>query len=561
MLRAAPALALVLLAGPVLFGLTATVLPAFGFLPALGGDYFGLEEFRRVFGEPGILRSCLLSLIVGLATTAVSLALVAGFLASWSHTRAFGFFAHLLSPLLSVPHAAAAFGLAFLVAPSGWLLRLVSPEWTGFERPPDWLIIHDPMGLSLMLGLIAKEMPFLFLVALAALPQARPEANLRVAASLGYGRFAAFTHTVWPRVYPQIRLAVFAVIAYSSSVVDVAIILGPTQPATLAVRLVEWMSDADLARRLEASAGAILQLGVSALAILIWIACERLLAKLLGKLRCSGRRFRRDRIIRFAMAGLVGVSAVSVFGGLAVLCLWSFADLWPFPDAIPHELSLRNWQRQLPQIERPFWNTLAVGVAATGIAIVLALACLEREVRVGRTGGARALMVLYLPLIIPQAAFVFGLQLFFLFAGVGAHPAALVLAHLVFVLPYVFLSLSDPWRAFDPRFAAVAASLGATPDRIFWRVRLPMVLRPALVAAAVGFAVSVGQYLPTLLIGAGRWPTLTTEAVALASGGDRRLIGVYALLQLLLPLFGFLMATLIPAVLFSNRREMRTSAA
>ena len=40
-----------------------------------------------------------------------------------------------------------------------------------------------------------------------------------------------------------------------------------------------------------------------------------------------------------------------------------------------------------------------------------------------------------------------------------------------------------------------------------------------LTAAAVGFAVSVGQYLPTLLIGAGRLPTITTEAVALASGG------------------------------------------
>ena len=47
-------------------------------------------------------------------------------------------------------------------------------------------------------------------------------------------------------LYPQIRLAVFAVIAYSSSAVDVAIILGPTTPAPLAVRLVQWMNDADL---------------------------------------------------------------------------------------------------------------------------------------------------------------------------------------------------------------------------------------------------------------------------------------------------------------------------
>ena len=87
-----------------------------------------------------------------------------------------------------------------------------------------------------------------------------------------------------------------------------------------------------------------------------------------------------------------------------------------------------------------------------------------------------------------------------------------------------------------------------------------MLLRAVLAAAAIGFAVSIGQYLPTVLIGAGRWPTLTTEAVALASGGDRRVIGVYAFLQMLLPLAGFVLAALIPALLLANRRAMRASA-
>ena len=61
-----------------------------------------------------------------------------------------------------------------------------------------------------------------------------------------------------------------------------------------------------------------------------------------------------------------------------------------------------------------------------------------------------------------------------------------------------------------------------------------MLLRPVLAAAAVGLAVSVGQYLPTLLIGGGRVATLTTEAVALSSGGNRRIIGTYAMLQMAL---------------------------
>ena len=86
-----------------------------------------------------------------------------------------------------------------------------------------------------------------------------------------------------------------------------------------------------------------------------------------------------------------------------------------------------------------------------------------------------------------------------------------------------------------------------------------MLLKPALVAMGVGFAVSIGQYLPTVLIGAGRLPTITTEAVSLASGGDRRVIGVYAFLQMALPFVGFALAAAIPAFLFRNRSAMRSN--
>jgi putative thiamine transport system permease protein len=84
-----------------------------------------------------------------------------------------------------------------------------------------------------------------------------------------------------------------------------------------------------------------------------------------------------------------------------------------------------------------------------------------------------------------------------------------------------------------------------------------MLLRPVLTAAAVGFAVSVGQYLPTLLVGAGRVQTVTTEAVALASGGDRRVIGVYALVQTAAALAPFLLALALPRLLWRNRRGMQ----
>jgi putative thiamine transport system permease protein len=66
-----------------------------------------------------------------------------------------------------------------------------------------------------------------------------------------------------------------------------------------------------------------------------------------------------------------------------------------------------------------------------------------------------------------------------------------------------------------------------------------MLLAPLASAAAVGFAVSVAQYLSTQFVGAGRHATVTTEALTLASGGQRTLMAAFALLQALLPAMAF----------------------
>ena len=557
MLRYAPHLAIALLSGPIIFGLLATLLPAFGYFPALGGNELTTGHFGTLLAQQGLWRSAWISLSAGLITTLVSLALVMAFFAAWSNTRFFARVQHLVSPLLSIPHAAAAFGFAFMIAPSGWIMRLVSPELIGLTRPPDIQILNDPWGFAMMAGLVIKEVPFLFLVMLAALPQVRPLAHQKVATGLGYGRMAGFLMVLGPPLYRQMRLAVFAVIAYASSVVDVALILGPTNPAPLAVRLVDWMNDPNLTRRFMASAGAVLQFLLTALALLIWLALERLSGVVMQRLAASGRRYSRDRAARLAAGIAMMLAAGLVLAGLGVLAIWSFAGYWAFPDALPSSWTMKTWSRHLDAVGMPLAVTVEIALAATLIAVIVTLACLERETRLGRGGGSRALGILYLPLLVPQPAFLFGLQMLFLAAGLNGWFWAVVMVHLVFVLPYVFLSLSDPWRALDDRYAKLAASLGAPVNRIFWRIRLPMLLRAVLAAAAIGFAVSIGQYLPTLLIGAGRWPTLTTEAVGLASGGDRRVIGVYAFLQMALPFAGFLVATLVPALLFVRRKGMK----
>lgn len=559
MLRLTPAIAVLLLAGPVAAGLLGVVLPSFGWLPALGGSGLTLDHWRALFSVPGLGTSVAISFASGLGAAAAALAVGFLFLAGFSETRVFAWMRRLVSPLLSVPHAAAAFGLAFLIAPSGLIARALSPWATGWARPPDLLIVGDPWGLSMMAGLVMKEVPFLLLMALAALPQIGAGDRMRIARSLGYGGVTAWFKTVAPGLYPLVRLPVFAVIAYSSANVDVAMILGPATPPPLAVAVVRWLNDPELSMRFLASAGAVLQLAVTAAALLAWVAGEAVAKRLAGGWLVDGGRGDLDGLWRGLGGGLIGLTVLTAVLGLAALAVNSLAGPWRFPAALPARFTLDHWREALPAAAEPLATTLLVAVATTVLSLALVLCLLEHETRSGVRPSRRMLAVLYLPLIVPQVAFLFGLVLLAEMAGLRPGLLAVVAGHAVFVLPYIYLSLAEAYRRHDPAWTMVARTLGAGPDGVFWRVRLPMLLAPCLTALAVGAAVSIGQYLATQLLGAGRVPTVTTEAVALASGGERRLIGVLALVQAILPALFFVVAIFLPRLVWRGRRQMRDS--
>ena len=275
-----PALTLALFLAPVAAGLIGTWLPAFGWLPALGGNRITLEPWRQLLAAPELPGAARLTITSGLLATLSALAIVIVCCAALHDTRLFHMMRRLLAPLLAIPHAALAIGLAFLIAPSGWIARLLSPWLTGWDLPPDLATLRDDYGLGLAAGLILKEVPYLLLVTIAAADQADARHSLTVARSLGYGPAAAWLKAVLPRIYPQIRLPIYAVLAFSLSVVDMAIILAPATPPPLAPLLLRWFNDPDLSQRFMAAAGATLQLLIVLGAILAWRLTELLIARL-----------------------------------------------------------------------------------------------------------------------------------------------------------------------------------------------------------------------------------------------------------------------------------------
>ena len=566
LLPAFPFLTQLLFLLPIAAGLFGVLLPALGYLPDLGGDQFHFEVFRQLLEHPALPHAVWLTLFSGIAATFISLSLAILLAAMLSRTSLSGnknnkmaslfvIVRRGLIPLIAVPHAAMALGLAFLVAPSGWIVRWFSFLLMGWETPPEWVTVKDPFGLSLILGLVLKETPYLLLMILAALPQIRAQEYIRIGQSLGYGNLRSWLKLVLPQVYPLIRLPVFAVLAFSLSVVDVALILGPSTPPTLSVLILRWIDNPDLSFRFLASAGAVLLLLLTLGALLFWRVSEWLLLQKWRNWLSNGKRGNGNEAQKLAaLSGLLllGTAFLSVLG----LAFWSLSLRWPYPHVLPQRWTSRNWERHWISIQETSFTTLELGVIAVVIALILVVGCLENEQWRRVSFSFRSQWLLYLPLLIPQATFLLGIQILAVRLEMDGTFLLLVWSHLLFVLPYIFLTLADPWRNLDTRFPQIGQCLGASPLRVLFRIKLPLLLKPLLVAAAVGFAVSVSQYLPTLFAGGGRFATLTTEAVSYAAGADRRVIGVYGFLQALFPWIALLLALAIPRWRFRNRASL-----
>ena len=208
-----------------------------------------------------------LSLWTGLSSTALAWWITAWLLAQGFVRQRMGALLRGVPVMLATPHAAFAIGLVFLIAPSGWLLRALSPWLTGFEWPPAWPTTQDPWGLGLILALTAKEIPFLLWTAATQLQRddvrQRWRAEHTLAQTLGYPPHRAWWRVVWPQLAPRLFWPLLAVLAYGLTVVDMALVIGPASPPTLAVLAWQWLQDADLAVNARgAAAGGVLTLAV-----------------------------------------------------------------------------------------------------------------------------------------------------------------------------------------------------------------------------------------------------------------------------------------------------------
>lgn len=501
-----------------------------------------LESWTRLWEHPSTWPALWLSLRTAVIATLLSLLGSGMILSMWQANFLRHWLGRWLILPIALPHATAAIILILLLAPSGWLWRLFA---TSNSLPPEFPFPHDTAGWALVFGLVSKELPFLLLIQLNVCRQLPEATRVKTAQLLGQPPWLGWWLTVFPSLYQQIRLPLWAVLAFSFSVIDMALILGPTAPPTFSVLILQWSTDPMLEQQALAAAGSLLQGIVLLILLLCWWVVEQVI-RVLPQIPTRMWSLHKIGFLLNQIAWSLIVSGmVLLCGGMTCLLLWSFARRWPFPAGLPTEWTLLTWERNSAELIPLLTTTAGLGVAAAAIGLLLVMIWLYFQHSPNCDRSLVEESWVYLPLILPQLTFLFGIQILANFLRLEGTALLVLWMHLVYVLPYTLLLLAGSWRTNQLRFRRVGQILGQSAWRILWSVQLPMLRPLILLTMAIGFSVSLAQYLPTTVAGAGRWSTLTTEAVSLASGQDRRLLSLLGIWQSFLPALALSLAWLL----------------
>lgn len=478
------------------------------------------------------------SLMSGTLSTLIALLFSLWILSRVFNTAAWQPTVRMLPSLLALPHAAFAIGLVSLIAPTGWIMRMLAVV-SGWQDPPALPTVQDPWAFSLTLVLVLKETPFLIWACVTQLQRddagRRLVRELHIAHTLGHSVTSAWWCIAVPQLLPRLQWPLLAVLAYGLTVVDVAQITGPGSPPTLSLLAWQWLQSPDAQEFEQGTAAALLlTLCLAVIAGVIWFATHLGWPAWIRAQWVAGRAVRARDVPRRSWPAS-SLLVLPYLGVMVALLIGSVTGVWRFPGVWPQEFTLEAWAAVCGS-HHVFVNTVSIAVTSAGLSLLWAIAWLEL---IPARWDSRLRPVVYLPLVLPVVLWVVGIHEIALQWGLDSQWPGVLMAHSVAVMPYTLIALSPAYQGFDVRLWHTASSLGASRWRFLLCVKWPM-LRTALFAAfAVGFAVSISQYLPTLYIGGGRISTVTTEAVTLASGGQRSLSAAFAWMQWLLPAMCF----------------------
>lgn len=239
----------------------------------------------------------------------------------------------------------------------------------------------------------------------------------------------------------------------------------------------------------------------------------------------------------------LGIFAYAIFGPLANLLIWSFAEAWFWPNKLPSQWGFRFWEyvfRPTGRAMEALWLSLMIALLTVALSLAVAVPAGYALAR-GRLPWRSLIMLAFLlPQAFPSLPVYINVARIFYQFDLNGTVLGVVLVHASHGLVFAVWIATAAFASIDRELEQAARNLGASALRTFLTVTLPLAT-PGLIASAIFvFLESLDEFTGSFFVGAPEIRTLPLEMFTASMGGNYQISSITALI-LLVPSIGFML--------------------
>jgi spermidine/putrescine transport system permease protein len=193
------------------------------------------------------------------------------------------------------------------------------------------------------------------------------------------------------------------------------------------------------------------------------------------------------------------LAIVYLLAPIAVVIWFSFNDTHSRFNFVWQGFTLKHWKDPfgVPGLLDALKTSIEIAALSTIIATVLGTMMALALVRYQFRARAATNFFIFLPLATPEIVLGASLLSLFLSLGVNTGFATILIAHVMFNISFVVVTVRSRLIGFDRSLEEAAQDLGANSLQTFMRVTLPLIAPGVLAAALLAFALSVDDFVIT----------------------------------------------------------------
>ena len=205
---------------------------------------------------------------------------------------------------------------------------------------------------------------------------------------------------------------------------------------------------------------------------------------------------------RWLSRNAIRIYAVFAFAYLFVPVAYTFA--YSFNDSGKSNLrwrgfTLDKWSNPCgaPDVCPALVNSLRIGLVATVIATILGTMVAFALARHRFRGRSVTNLTIFLPMATPEVVLGASLLALFLNLGVSLGLTTIIIAHVMFCISFVIVTVKARLAGLDPRLEQAAMDLYADEFQTFRRITLPLVAPGIMAGALLAFSLSFDDFIIT----------------------------------------------------------------